>query len=220
MDTAAHFRKWHHAVEATETSIVFPDGCRDVLVIAEKGRPDRIVLTDLDFHPRAVPLRAGTDIRGFRLRPGVTVDTRALAARAESAGVTEDLIGNAAVFSEELDHAILALAFPGSTVQSVAGSLGVCARTLQRRFRDLHLPPPDFWRLLGRARLAAGHLATSAPLAEVACAFGYSDQAHMTREFLRWFHLTPTQLRRNASLLEQVSQPALGNWTGEQISIR
>ncbi|MBU4528432.1 MAG: helix-turn-helix domain-containing protein [Hoeflea sp.] len=220
MKTNPDFQKWHHVADASETSIVFPDGCRDVLVISENGRPDRVVLTEFDFHPRSVTLRPGTQISGYRLRPGAMVDQRALSANTNSADGTEDMIGNALVAPDELDYAILSLTFPGSTVLSVSRSLGVSARTLQRRFRDQDLPPPDFWRLLGRARLAAAQLASAAPLAEVACDGGYSDQAHMTREFLRWFHMTPTQIRRNAGLLEQLGQPALGNWTGEQISIR
>jgi AraC-like DNA-binding protein len=82
------------------------------------------------------------------------------------------------------------------------------------------LPPPDFWRLLGRARRAAGRIASGARLAEVADDAGYSDQAHMTRELARWFGMSPGQLRRSAPALDALLQPALGNWTGEQISTR
>ena len=42
----------------------------------------------------------------------------------------------------------------------------------------------------------------------------------MTRAFARWFGHTPGGLRRQANLLEVVGQPALGNWTGEQISTK
>lgn len=61
-------------------------------------------------------------------------------------------------------------------------------------------------------------LTVCSSLAEVAHACRFTDQAHMTREFARWFGHTPVGLRRQANLLEMVGQPALGDWTGEQIS--
>ena len=45
-------------------------------------------------------------------------------------------------------------------------------------------------------------------------------QAHMTREFVQWFAVTPSRLRRNPDLLNVICQPGLGNWTTEQISIK
>jgi AraC-like DNA-binding protein len=58
------------------------------------------------------------------------------------------------------------------------------------------------------------------PLADIACAAGCADQAHMTRDVVRWFGVTPAELRRNRELLGTLDQPGRGNWTGEQISIR
>ncbi len=115
---------------------------------------------------------------------------------------------------------IVALAAPEASLRRAARLIGVSERTLQRRFRSLGLPTPDFWRLLGRARNAARALPCRVSLADIACAFGYSDQAHMTHDFVRWFGVTPAELRRNRGLLRMLDQPGLGNWTGEQISIR
>ena len=42
----------------------------------------------------------------------------------------------------------------------------------------------------------------------------------MTRDFVRWFGATPAVLRRDHGLLGTLDQPGLGNWAGEQISIR
>ena len=117
-------------------------------------------------------------------------------------------------------HLIDALAEPEASTRKVAKLAGVSERTLQRRFKRDQLPSPDFWRLLGRVRRAAQALADEIPLAQLADIFGYSDQAHMTREFVRWFRATPTQIRQNPDLLKQICQPGLGNWTGEQISTR
>ena len=113
-----------------------------------------------------------------------------------------------------------ALPLPGASVAGVARQSGLSLRSLQRRFQDRHLPPPEFWRLLARARRAVALLPTPAPLAEIAAECGFSDQAHMSRAMARWFGHSPAQLRRDAGLRLLLAQPALGNWTAEQISTR
>ncbi|PWE52690.1 hypothetical protein DEM27_29380 [Metarhizobium album] len=90
----------------------------------------------------------------------------------------------------------------------IARDAGASPRTLQRRLRECRLPPPDFWRRLGRARRTVSALSADEPLAEMATDFGYSDQAHMTREcrgcerrFLRLFAQLPHQGRRGEGKL-------------------
>ena len=63
-------------------------------------------------------------------------------------------------------------------------------------------------------------LADHSSLTDVAHSTGFTDQAHMTREFARWFGQTPRNLRRKPNVLDVLRQLALGNWTGEQISTR
>lgn len=220
MGTNIGFQQWHYRAESGEISQVFPDGCRDVLIIARRDEPARVILTDFDFRPRNVTLFPGTDITGYRLRPGAAVGQHVLDAIAANRAGAENILGNALNSSDEIDDIIVALTLPGSTVQSISKNLGISVRTMQRRFRDRQLPPPEYWRLLGRARRAVAMLSSSDPLADVAYDSGYSDQAHMTREFTRWFGETPTRLRRDANLFNLLCQPALGNWTGEQISTR
>lgn len=214
------YHLWTYGVEADARAIVLPDGCRDVLVISGPGQADEVRLTDWDLRPRSVRLAAGQTITGYRLRPGVTIDPRCATSLEADPDQLERAIASEARVDEEAGTVIEALVAPGATVRSVARHVGVAGRTLQRRFHDLGLPGPDTWRLLGRARRAACALAGPLPLVEVAGAFGYSDQAHMTREFVRWFGTTPARLRRDRDLLLQIRQPGLGNWTGEQISIR
>ena len=68
------FFQWsYHSVE-TEPVTVFPDGCRDVLVITQPGTRTFVTLTSFDFRPRPVALPRGTAITGYRLRPGSVVD--------------------------------------------------------------------------------------------------------------------------------------------------
>jgi len=220
MSNCRGFHRWHHRVHDAEQHVVFPDGCRDVLVLRGPEGTRDVVLTEFDFGPRPAKLRPGTEIVGYRLRPGADVSRRVVEAVAANPDLVETILGEACGGWNDLDDAIAALTLPGATVAAVSRDLGVSIRTMQRHFLSRSLPPPDFWRLLARARQAARLLDVASPLAEVAAECGFSDQAHMTRDFMRWFGLTPAQVRGSAPLLNVLSQPALGNWTGEQISTR
>lgn len=229
MPEGADFLAWRHVAAGTERAPVLPDGCRDVLVLHVPGAAPRVLLTGLDLGPRIAVLAAGTRIDGYRLRPGAAIGPAELATIARDAVLgpgdgAAEVLGNAlarrAARADDVDTAIRLLAGPDATLASAAGSLGLSPRSLQRRFRARGLPPPDLWRLLGRVRRAAGRLDEDASLAGIAGDCGFADQAHMTREFRRWFGASPERLRRDRALLELARQPALGNWTGEQISTR
>lgn len=221
-----HHVTWSHCWDTAGEAIILPDGCRDLLVTTGPDGRQRVTLTDWDTGPRAVRIAAGTRMTGFRLRPGMVPDPlllHRLAAAAERRGevvAIAALLEGGVTADAEMEQVIGALALSHGTGAEVARQAGVAPRTLQRRLAGLGLPPPDFWRLLGRARRAAASLTPGRPLADIACAFGYSDQAHMTREFTRWFGLTPARLRRDRTGLDLLAQPGLGNWTGEQISTR
>jgi AraC-like DNA-binding protein len=217
---SGRFQKWHYRIEAREMALIFPDGCRDVIIVQAPGQPDEVFLTDLDLQPRQAELRPETEMTGYRLRPGAAVDRKTLDAIAVCSDMAEEFLGNELAEANELDEIILALTRPLATVEAVSRLAGVAVRTMQRRFREASLPPPDYWRLLGRARMAACLLSSDLPLAEIADNCGFSDQAHMTRDMKRWFGGTPAQLRQDPHVLMLLSQPALGNWTGEQISTR
>lgn len=217
------FQPWHHRTTTAERAPVFPDGCRDVLIVCEPGVREKIVLTELDLRPRVAELSAGTEITGYRLRPGAVVGEDVLAELWRDCGRAEEVLGNVLDVSDvsrAAEEIILALVAPGARVERVAADLGVSQRTLQRQLKRSGLPAPDYWRLLARARRAAGLLAAGLPLTEAADLCGFSDQAHMTRDFRTWFGAAPAQLRRAPDILELLCQPALGNWTGEQISMR
>lgn len=63
-----------------------------------------------------------------------------------------------------------------------AQQLGVSAEHLSRRFARLYGVPPQRFRWEARARAAwSDVVASAAPLAEIALARGFADQAHMTR---------------------------------------
>lgn len=214
------FHRWDHHSSRAERHLVLPDGCRDVLILRRPGAEEEVTLTDFDLCPRAVTTSPSVRMTGYRLRPGALLCRDALAAIAANPDQAGAIIADVCGAPGDLEYVISALSAPGATIPAVARTAGVSIRTLQRQFRTKGLPPPDFWRLLARARRAAVMLAGPDPLAEIACTCRFSDQAHMNREFARWFGVSPARLRADPATLDLLAQPALGAWTGEQISTR
>lgn len=190
----------------------------DVLVISsDNSEPNVVHATSYDMSPRQVKLRAGTALTGFRLRPGTIIDIRDLDAEAHSFTDLDAEISSIVRRDKDIIQIIDDLSLSGISVGSVARQQGISERTLQRRFKSFSLPPPDFWRKLGRARRAVQALPCRVSLSEIALEYGYSDQAHMTREFVRWFGKTPVQLRRNQATLKDLAQSGLGNWSSQAV---
>ncbi len=85
------------------------------------------------------------------------------------------------------------------TLSTVAGSLGVSARTLQRR---LSAQDKSFQSLVDQARRELSQQLlreTSYSLAEVAFLTGYAEQSGFTRAFKRWAGETPRSYRVGAT---------------------
>jgi len=84
------------------------------------------------------------------------------------------------------------------TVESVARELGMSARSLQRRLRELGC---TFATLSDEVRAATARLYMDQPdmaLAEIAHLLGFADQPAFTRAFKRWTGSTPSQARLRA----------------------
>lgn len=213
------YHPWEYSVTASHNAVVRPDGCRDIIMTMGEETHPEIWITELDHQPRRVALQGGRSLIGYRLSPGVTLDPATLAASdASTPEKLRDLIESETGKDPEVRALITALTQPHATVADVARQNGTSLRTLQRHFHKSTLPTPDFWRLLGRARRAIHAVARPIPLTEIAYAFGYSDQAHMTREFVRWFGITPSELRKNPAAIDDICQPGLGNWSEDTAS--
>lgn len=212
---------WSHVTAEAASQTVFPDGCRDLILTVDAfGRPQWHV-SDLHLAPLYLAVDRGIAFYGLRLHPGTAIDeARLLAdahARQPDAVEMIALVEEHCRLSLSIGEAIDCLAQSTSVAQA-ASRLGVSIRTLQRRFGTHGQMPPEFWLLLARARRAAAMADPSIPLAEVAAIAGYCDQAHMTREFARWFELSPGRMRAQRGARKQIDQPGLG--TGVQISMR
>jgi AraC-like DNA-binding protein len=212
-----HCTTWAFEATDDEVATIYPDGCVDVVFRTSRSGEMTVVASPLDRAPRSVTVNAGESFRGVRLRPGLLLDEAALALATPERVMDE--FWAFVRMDTDLAHAVDELA-TGVAPSAVAVRAGVSLRTLQRQFRQHGLAGPDFWRLLGRARSTARELLVPSSLVEVALECGYADQAHMTRELVRWFGMTPRQLLRSPDRLELLTQPALGNWTREQISTR
>jgi len=212
--------QWEYATESFSVEVVVPDGCQDILIVESDHNEPQVRITHWDDQTRRVTIEERTKISGFRLRPGASFDYSKIVDLEANIDQAKMFIDDAVSVSSEATEWIAALNDYQSSISTVCKQMGVGVRTLQRRFRKLGLPSPEYWRLLSRARTAATALPERVSLADIAHTYGYSDQPHMTREFIRWFGATPLQIRKNHKLLSEISQPGLGNWTLEQISIR
>lgn len=218
--TVMFFTQWEHEVASDSQAVVLPDGCRDILLVEDACSDPTIKTTTWDDRARTVRLVKGQQLSGFRLCPGLAVNDDDIAGLDADKNSISSFIEYLAELNRESIDLVHEVANHQASMQSVARTAGVSTRTLQRRFKKLDLPKPEYWRLLSRARLAANALTHRVPLVDIAFAHGYSDQSHMTRDFTRWFGLSPAQLRQDSTLLDDIGQLGLGNWTAEQISIK
>ena len=180
----------------------------------------KLRLTDWDDQVRLVHLQGGHSIAGFRLRPGLSICADDLAHIDVNDGELDGFTETQLMQQQDTIELVDALSVSGVTLRQVAKQSGVSSRTLQRRFKTLGFPKPEYWMLLSRIRNASILLAGNDPLAAVADGAGFSDQDHMTRECRRWFGCTPKQLKADKTLQKEINQPGLGNWTVEQSSIK
>jgi AraC-like DNA-binding protein len=213
MDSVILARWSYQAVDDASVTVV-PDGCRDLIVRCLPGEAPRWLLSPLDDCSRKVEVVAGTFMQGFRLRPGARIDASALLELAKEPRPRERNLGACihefTTLSASVNEALECLACEASSVRDAASRLGLSARTLQRLITQETGRAPTFWLRLARARRAGRALLQGQALSEIALAHGFADQAHMTREFRRWFDLTPVQARRTASFQDALQQSGHG----------
>ena len=90
----------------------------------------------------------------------------------------------------------------GGTIQVIdlATASGRSVSSLERAFRrHLHVTPRDYIRKVRVHEACKQLIQSEDPIAGVAFACGFSDQAHLTREFKRIMYTTPAVYRRSHS---------------------
>jgi AraC-like DNA-binding protein len=215
---------WEHEVERDRMHRVVPDGCVDLIWLADR----ELVLAGADTGPRRVDLPAGRLTSGVRLRPGAAgavlglpaselcdreVDARlvwrdhAASLRDALAGAPprqrlELLVGAIAHRGARPDALIRAaawrLSLPGARVAGTAAALGVSERQLHRRtLAAVGYGPKMLARVARLRRLVA---LNDDSLASRALRAGYASQAHMNDEVRRLTAATPVRFLEDAVL--------------------
>lgn len=225
--------RWQFDTADASPTIVLPDGCSDLILHVDRHGQSRWHVSALADAAMQVPGCPGEHWLGYRLQPGASIDTAVLLQSVQSLWqehqrrtqwacchrLTHDMPHLEALVLEAIDRhtgmdpraqeALQALAHI-RTVGAAAQSLGVSERSLERLTQRATGRPPRFWRALARVRRAAQELDTARPLAEIAADHGYADQAHFSRDCLRWLGQTPAALRRTPERLATVAQAGYG----------
>ncbi len=84
----------------------------------------------------------------------------------------------------------------GWRVDALADTLGLSPRGLRKRFAEQVGIGPKLWLQLGRFDALLRHEPARGSLADLAAAFGYVDQAHMSAEFSRFAGIAPARYDR------------------------
>lgn len=224
--------QWQSLCADNQQYTVLPDGCRDVIYhVDTHSNFDSNANSSPGFNAnsnstktpawhispyfhraQSVQLQAGRFTRGFRLAPGTLIDENQLLQQLQCSQTSEhelqNLLADFASHSKNVQEALACIAQQPNSVTAAAQELGVHARTLQRLLaKETHLPP-SYWLRLSRIRHAGRRIAQGQPFADIAALSGFSDQAHLSRECLQWFGVTPTQFGRRPDLFTQLDDPA------------
>lgn len=202
---------WSATATQDIISPILPDGCRDLICWQRPGAPPRWFISPLQTATTPAFMRAGDQLHGFRLRPGAKINEAALlqvvSGRAPNPAAIALHLNDFTRLTDNTREALACLA-QAQPVAKTAAELGVSTRSLQRLIRRETSQDPGFWRQLSRIRNAARLVASGAPLVEAAYGAGYADQAHMSRDFRRWFGLSPSGFAAQPRLSQQLD--ALG----------
>ncbi len=226
MTPASLLASWRHSCLTGSCNVVAPDGCRDLIALERPGQAAHWFVSPLADTSHRVESLAGTRFTGYRFHPGVQVSDGELlhllgdVDPADMPG-TLALIDSFTWRDKDTDDALHALA-SAPRVGRAARSMGIGERSLERLVLRRTGRPPMFWRQLARLRQAAIALCSDGgSLAELAADHGFSDQAHMSREFRRWLGISPAHMRAQASWRHLMAQSGYGDpATGVQISTK
>ena len=202
---------------------VMPDGCTDLIWQSSRGAfiagpdtgpaptqlPAGTVLVGARFWPGAGGPALGVPLAELRDQRVEVADCLPGLAGQLPADLTPDCAFSAIASachqfvaagpSDRLvRHATKLLANRQTTVAGLCDTLALSERQLRRRFDDAVGYGPKTMQRVLRFRKVLAHLAVTpnADLATLAVQFGYSDQAHLTRETSRLAGLPPATLAK------------------------
>ncbi len=199
--------EWGYRDLCDSTSIIVPDGCRDIIVKQNTNGYTSFFISPLSSCSYDVEITAGIQFQGFRLMPGTTINEASLMMFMQNNRSLNELdrvwLENFCLMKPSVYEALEGLRSDLESINAVSKNLGVSIRTLQRYIKSETGMSPYFWRSLVRARRCARTLGEKPTLTDAALSSGYSDQSHMTRELKQWFNCTPSALQ-NGNLQTEV----------------
>jgi len=200
---------WNANFDIGVSSIVIPDGCRDLIVKTVGNDKPEWFVSPLFDSAELIQITGSCSYVGFRLNPGIQIRERELLTYIETkqlaADEVSDIINEFVGLDYSVQEALGCLASELGTVKQASVQLGVSVRTLQRLLISKTKRTPGYWSQLARIRKAAKNISSDVCLADVAEKYGFSDQSHMNREFQRWFRLTPIQLLDTPEVIRQLN---------------
>ncbi|WP_020593920.1 helix-turn-helix domain-containing protein [Kiloniella laminariae] len=205
---------WQSCAESDGIIPIIPDGCRDLVLKYSVNEKPEWFFSPLQDHTREVAVTSGVLMKGYRLHPAVKIQESEILANIDGKHLEEGdircLLNDFSVLERATEEALICLSSDIDTVEQASRRLGMSQRSLQRLLREQTGKPPSFWLQLARVRRTARNIQLVPSLAELADVSGYSDQAHMTREFQRWFRVSPARMRLGGAEFEQLLVPAFG----------
>jgi AraC-like DNA-binding protein len=199
---------WNTSSSKKNSTIILPDGCRDLIMKIDEDEKPFWFISPLYDKTEVFSINPNSVFSGYRMKPGVIFSEKELIESIQGNNYNFDEISNRLNDYTSLNHsveeALNCLASNMDSVKGTAKTLGVSSRTLQRLISKETARTPAYWILLARARRAARTLVESSSLADIAEMNGYADQAHMSREFKRWFALSPSLIRNNPNIINQL----------------
>ncbi|WP_434777184.1 helix-turn-helix domain-containing protein [Neisseria sp. Ec49-e6-T10] len=209
-------QEWSAQSIKPDCSIVLPDGCRDLIVNCVPNNAPQWFVSDLSNQAYPVHAVCSEVFHGYRLYPGVYIaQDKLLTAIKYKKDITQtdiyNLLDDFTVLSVDVAEALAFLAEDHlNSITFIANQLGVSERSLERLLTKHTKRSPIYWKSLARVRKAARATLNTVPLIQIAHEYGYTDQAHMSRDFKRWFGVNPTQFRSNKQVHKHIHDSGYG----------
>lgn len=202
---------WSASFDIDQTSMVIPDGCRDLILTRDPQGSASAYISPLFDQTKSIASVAGTSLRGFRLKPGVNINEAALLLSINNQYLDHNQVlerlSDYVMRSSSVSEAIECLSSGVNTVQAAAKQLGMTPRSLQRLMLKETARSPSYWLRLSKVRRAAREVLTT-PYAELVGDYHYADQAHLCREIKHWFGLPISRLKQSKDFYRQINDRA------------
>jgi AraC-like DNA-binding protein len=156
-----------------------------------------VVIRDTSLCDRWVSALIRGDLTDSARKAGLSVALLDLLATHGVPEHSSPLVATDADPCAELQASMSHLDLPKADVDAHARRWGMHRTTLSKHFAQRYGLPPDAWLRNWRAAKAKTLMMDGMPLAEVAAATGFADQAHLTRVFKRIHGAPPGALRKS-----------------------